>query len=72
MGADESVHAQSRDREHGRRGEVDPDLQLVLEMPQGKEQVQTGARLAPDRLNDQDHDVRILITLSWISRTVFF
>ena len=26
LGADESVHAQSRDREHGRRGEVDPDL----------------------------------------------
>ena len=40
-------------------------------MPQGKEQVQTGARLAPDRLNDQDHDVRIFHLQSSMKNTEF-
>ena len=33
LGANEGVHAQSRDREHGRRGEVNPDQQLVPQVP---------------------------------------
>ena len=61
LGTDEDLHAEPRDGEHRRWGEVSADLQLVPQMSQRQKQVQTSSRLASHCFHDQNDDVIMII-----------